>query len=374
MLQNKIYQNYIIEIFKTFLTILFGLTVIAWTVRAVNFLDLIVESGYPLITYFQYSFLNIFGILTKFIPLSFLVALSIFIAKQIQENELIILLTSGVKKIQIVHLFLFCSILMSIFYIIFSVFITPTALNKSRQILGNENLASFLPTVKVQQFSDSFSGITFIVDEKVENQIQNIFLQDRSNNLKNISAGNIEKDSTTIIAGSGLVEENKMVLFNGQIISSTKDNNKNHIVKFEQLNINLSNLQNTTIKKPKIQETSTYRLLGCLNNNYFNDEYCRSSFKDEILPTLNRRIVFPLFFPTMALISSFLLIRSKKTLLLNKVSVFGYCFIALLFAELTIRYSGLSKILNNLFFILPIILSFFTYIFLKYKFLKESIK
>ena len=374
MLQNKIYQNYIIEIFKTFLTILFGLTVIAWTVRAVNFLDLIVESGYPLITYFQYSFLNIFGILTKFIPLSFLVALSIFIAKQIQENELIILLTSGVKKIQIVHLFLFCSILMSIFYIIFSVFITPTALNKSRQILGNENLASFLPTVKVQQFSDSFSGITFIVDEKVENQIQNIFLQDRSNNLKNISAGNIEKDSTTIIAGSGLVEENKMVLFNGQIISSTKDNNKNHIVKFEQLNINLSNLQNTTIKKPKIQETSTYRLLGCLNNNYFNDEYCRSSFKDEILPTLNRRIVFPLFFPTMALISSFLLIRSKKTLLLNKVSVFGYCFIVLLFAELTIRYSGLSKILNNLFFILPIILSFFTYIFLKYKFLKESTK
>ena len=98
MLQNKIYQNYIIEIFKTFLTILFGLSIIAWTVRAVNFLDLIVENGYPVITYFQYSFLNLFGILTKFIPLSFLLALTIFIVKQIQENELIILWTSGVKK------------------------------------------------------------------------------------------------------------------------------------------------------------------------------------------------------------------------------------------------------------------------------------
>ena len=72
MLQNKIYQNYLIDIFKTFLTILLGFTLIAWTVRAVNFLDLIVESGYPVLTYFQYSFLNIFGILTKFIPLSFL--------------------------------------------------------------------------------------------------------------------------------------------------------------------------------------------------------------------------------------------------------------------------------------------------------------
>ena len=55
MLQNKIYQNFIREILKTFLVILFGLSVIAWTVRAVNFLDLIVENGYSIMTYFQYS-------------------------------------------------------------------------------------------------------------------------------------------------------------------------------------------------------------------------------------------------------------------------------------------------------------------------------
>ena len=60
MLQNKIYHNYIFEIFKLFLVILFSLAIIAWTVRAVNFLDLIVESGYPILTYFQYSFLNLF--------------------------------------------------------------------------------------------------------------------------------------------------------------------------------------------------------------------------------------------------------------------------------------------------------------------------
>ena len=81
MLQNKIYQNYTKEIFKTFLTILFSLTIIAWTVRAVNFLDLIVESGYPPSIYFKYSFLNLFGIAPKFIPLSFLLALTLFILK-----------------------------------------------------------------------------------------------------------------------------------------------------------------------------------------------------------------------------------------------------------------------------------------------------
>ena len=160
MLQNKIYQNYLIDIFKTFLTILLGFTLIAWTVRAVNFLDLIVESGYPVLTYFQYSFLNIFGILTKFIPLSFLIALILFIIKQIQENELIILWTSGVKKIELVKLFFLFSVIISIFYLVFSSLITPLALNKSRQLLGKESLTSFLPTVKAQQFSDSFNGVT----------------------------------------------------------------------------------------------------------------------------------------------------------------------------------------------------------------------
>ena len=68
MLQNKIYQNYSKEILKTFLTILFSLTIIAWTVRAVNFLDLIVDDGHSLRTYLLFSALNITSIVAKFIP------------------------------------------------------------------------------------------------------------------------------------------------------------------------------------------------------------------------------------------------------------------------------------------------------------------
>ena len=98
MLQNKIYQNFLIEIFKTFVIILFGLSLIALTVRAVSFLDLIVDNGYPVLTYFKYSFLNLFGITPKFVPLAFLLSLTIFILKHIQDSEFVILWTSGIKK------------------------------------------------------------------------------------------------------------------------------------------------------------------------------------------------------------------------------------------------------------------------------------
>ena len=178
MLQNKIYLNFIIEIIKTFLLILFGFSLIAITVRAVSFLDLIVDSGYPISTYFYYSSLNIFGLAPKFIPLSFLISLIIFIIKHDQEGEFIILWTSGVKKINFVNLFFSISIFITIIYLIFSTILTPLALYKSRTLLSNDKFNSFLPTVKKQTFSDNFKGFTFIVEEKVGNEVKNIFLND----------------------------------------------------------------------------------------------------------------------------------------------------------------------------------------------------
>ena len=72
--------------------------------------------------------------------------------------------------------------------------------------------------------------------------------------LKNLSSNNLRSNSNTIIAKSGLVENKKLVLFNGQVISSTRDNSENDIIKFQQLNIDLNNFNNTTIKTAKIRK------------------------------------------------------------------------------------------------------------------------
>ena len=376
MLQNKIYLNFIKEILKTFLVILFGLTLIAWTVRAVNFLDLIVESGYSVSTYFQYSFLNLFGILTKFVPLAFLLSLMIFIVKQIQEKEFLILWTSGVKKIKIVNLFFFISIFILIFYLIFSTLITPLALNESRTIIRQNNFNSFAPTIRAQQFSDSFKGFTFIVEKKSKNKIENVFMHDSSNTLKNLTSNKSNNAATTIIAKNGLVEEKKMILFDGQIITSKKDNSKSEMVKFEQLNINLENLKTGNITHPKLQETSTFQLLQCMNKTEVEqDGFCQESAKKEITTVLNRRILLPFYIPIIALLCSFLLIKSKgrKNLFLNRYSIFILSFLILLYAELIVRYTGISKIISILFTFSPLILIPIIYISLIYKLSRESI-
>ena len=373
MLQNKIYHNYLIEICRTFLIILFGLSVIALTVRAVNFLDLIVDSGYDVLTYFKYSVLNLFGIAPKFIPLSFLLSLIIFILKHNQDSEFIILWTSGVKKIYLVNLFFLTSTFILIIYLVLTTIITPMALNKSRLLLSNENFGSFVPTVRTQQFSDSFKGFTFIVEKKVNNELKNIFLHDKGNNLKNLSSNTSKTKSTTIIAKNGIADTKMMLMFNGQIIT-TKKNLENEIIKFDQLNIDLSSLNTTTIKKPKIQETSTLKLLKCLyNKTSRQDVYCNDDFKKEILSTLNRRIIIPFYIPVLSLICSFLLIKSRKNFF-NNSSIFLYSFLILLFTELAVRYTGLNNLVLYTFILLPFSLLFILYSYLIYKFSNETFK
>ena len=371
MLQNKIYLNFFIEIIKNFFVILFGLTIIALTVRAVNFLDLIVESGYPPSIYFKYSFLNLFGIAPKFIPLSFLLALTLFILKHIQDSEFVILWTSGVKKIKIVNLFFYTSLLIFALYLMLSSFIAPLALNKSRLLLTKENLNSFLPTIKSSQFSDSFKGFTLIVDDKNNNELKNIFLHDKGDNIKNLSSNISKTQTTTIIAKNGMVEKKKMFLFNGQIITSSKDNSKNEIIKFEQLIIDLGDLSTTTIKKPKLQETSTLKLLNCFVRDKFDNQICKKDVKNEIVPTLSRRVILPLYIPVISLICSLLLVKTKARYL-NKFFIFIYSFVLLVFTEMAVRYTGINIFIKNFFIFFPFFLGLIFYFFLNYKFSKET--
>ena len=375
MLTNKIYQNFTKEILKTFLVILFGLSIIAWTVRAVNFLDLIVENGYSILTYFQYSFLNLAAILTKLIPLSFLLSLMIFLVKQIQDNEFIILWTSGVKKLKIVNLLFFVSIFVLLFYIIFSAFVTPYALNKSRNLLNKEGFNSFLPTIRVQQFSDSFTGFTFIVEEKFENEVKNVFMYDKSNALKNLTSNQSETTATTVIAKEGIVKDRKMFLFDGSIITTNRNNGENDIVKFEQINIDLKNLKTGTIKQFKFQETSSINLVNCIINPSAIIINCNENVNSEIITVLNRRFFLPFYMPVVALICSFLLIKtqSKKNYFLNKYSIFVLGFLVLIYSELIIRFTGISKVIGTLFVISPFILIPIIYLFLILKLNRESI-
>ena len=100
-------------------------------------------------------------------------------------------------------------------------------------------------------------------------------------------------------------------------------------------------------------------------------EFAEKKQKKEIIPILIRRIILPFYIPVIALICSLLLLKNNKTYL-NKISVFFLFFYRISFTELIIRYTGLNQFLRVLYFVTPITLLVIFYIFLNYKFSRET--
>ena len=105
-MKKTIYKYFFYEFLRYFSVTLFALTAIIWTIQAVNFLDLVTEDGHAFRVYFFYSFLTTPKIFTKLIPFSYLIASILTIIKLEKDNELIVLWTSGLNKINIVNLIL----------------------------------------------------------------------------------------------------------------------------------------------------------------------------------------------------------------------------------------------------------------------------
>jgi lipopolysaccharide export system permease protein len=376
MLKNKIYNYFFNEIFKNFITILLTFTAIAWVVRAVNFLDLMVEDGYGSSIYFQYSLLNITNILTRFVPLAFLLSLTISIVKFERQQELLILWTTGLNKKKIVNVFLIIGFIITFFQLVLSVFINPYLLNKSRSLLSTKGVLEINTVLKSNDFSDAFEGVTFYIDKKNNNnELFNIFINDINGNLNTVIDEFGEKKSSVIIAKKGFVAGEKLILFNGMMQTINKKNEIKNIL-YEKTELSLRGFSTRTIKQPKIQETSSKSLLACVvgSKNNLNLNNC-SRTKNEATQTLSRRLGTPLYIPLISIITSFLLIYKKEKTynFLKKYILFFLSFIILIFAEIVLKYTGMSSTLATSYFIVPIITSLLLYIYLLRKTMTEKI-
>ncbi len=386
MLSNKIYKHFFLELSKYFFLVLFTFSAIVWAVQAVNFLDLVVEDGHAVPLYLNYSLLNIPKILTKFIPLSFLLALVLTILKFDGENELIILWTSGLNKIKIINFFLKIALIVTLIQLFLAAFINPNVLNYSRSLIRASSLDFISSTIKTNEFNDTVEGLTMYVEEKDElGMMKNIFIRDDDHRLSTIE--NREKTtSLTILAKKGWLNskiKNSLILENGTI-HSENESGKIQIIKFKKTELFFDNLRSKSIIYPKVQETSSKILLNCFFKKTthtllksYKDLKCRTKEERvEVLAEINRRFGMPLYMPLLALLSSFLLVSREETKAKGwyKYLYFGLAFAILITAEILVRYSGKSLTHGLFYYLLPLFCIPVLYIKLIRSFYYENLK
>ena len=353
-MKKTIYKYIFYEFTRYFAITLFALAAIVWSVQAVNFLDLVTEDGHAFSIYFSYSLLTLSKVLTKLIPFSFLISATLTILKLEKDNELIILWTSGLNKIFIVNHLVYISLLIMFIQLILTSAVNPTLLNESRTLLKNSKLKFVSSMFKEKQFNDTVEGLTIFIEKKTDDQIyKNVFIRDEGAILSSVGT-----KSSSIFAKSGYVSKDKksLILFDGNIQKLNTDG-KINIVKFEKTFLNIAEISTKSISEPKMQETSTIRILRCLQNKNVILHNCNPTKKTRMDTKIeiNKRFGMPFYIPLLALICCFLLDsrRDRKIYNLNKYICFFVGFIILVAAEISVRYSGISWDHTAMYYLIP---------------------
>ena len=136
-------------------------------------------------------------------------------------------------------------------------------------------------------------------------------------------------------------------------------------------------LSTKSISQPKIQETSTFSIIKCMQNNYQGSHNCNPSEKSirDTKIEINKRFGMPFFVPLVSLITCFLLVSRKE----EKFSGFDKYlygligFIILIVSEISVRYSGNSLESTLIYYLIPLALLPLIYFFLIRTFKYENL-
>jgi len=369
-MKKIIFRKIAFDINNFFLIVLLSIASIVWVVQAVNFLDFVSEDGHGFKVYFYYTMLNFPKIVSAILPFIFFLSLFYVISKYENNNELLIYWTNGITKESFTKNIIKLSLIYLIIQILLTTVIVPKCQNLARSFIKTSTIDFFPSLLKEKKFIDTVENLTIFIEKKNnKGELFNIFLKDKIDSEK----------SQIVYAKKGVLRnldnKNFLVLNSGKIINI--EHKKIIALDFEETKINLSKYATKSTTWPKIQEHTTFTLVGCVINTLSQKKIirenfylkCSSEFYYEVVQELLNRIYLPIYIPIISLITCFLILKSKESYNYTRLKflLFSFGILIIVFSQLTIRASNLYDMAFVPLLIMPIAIFYLTFMFFKMK-------
>jgi len=369
-MKKILFRKILLDCLKFFLLTILGVSTIVWVFQAVNYLDIMVEDGRNYLVYFNYTILIFPKIISKIYPFALFLSFYYVLSKYEKNNELLIFWNHGISQLQIINFFLKASFALMIIQILLLTFLVPKTQDMARSILRNSNINFYDNFLKPKKFNDVIKNVTMYTEKKKsDGSLENIY-------IKKISNFN---EFEILLARTGVIKNknNKQVLtlFNGQNIKS-KNNNIDSFT-FSEFDFNLSSLQSNTTTYKKTQENSSISLISCFrnlnsddkkNNQILKIENCSIQNLSGISQELYKRMIIPLYIPTLVLAVLILIIISRGNLNYLKVKslIFLLGIFIIVFSEMSLRFIVEDLNINLKIILIPIMTLIIFYSILRY--------
>ena len=365
-MKKVIFNKLFIDIFVFFIVCSMTLTLIVWILQAVNFLDIVSEDGHSLLTYFSFSLLNIPKIFSKLFLLSFFISIFYILTYYEEKNQTLIFWINGINKKDFLQKIILFSIIFSIFSFLISYFVVPYSQNKARSFIRSSNLDFFPSLIKPRKFIDTVERFTIFIDDKNKNSLNRVVIKDISK----------DGNSRLIISKAGKIinfdNEKFIRLKNGIVINYGINNNLNSF-NFKETNINLNKYNTKTTTHPKIQEIKSSEILNCLiklkknisSRSESENLICDKSNLKNLTQELYKRIILPFYIPLIAIIATFICIKSNNNFAYKryKIQIFLVGVLFVIISQLSINLFNLISLDGLIIAFLPLAVSFISYIY-----------
>ena len=369
-MKKILFRKILLDCLKFFLLTILGVSTIVWVFQAVNYLDIMVEDGRNYLVYFNYTILIFPKIISKIYPFALFLSFYYVLSKYEKNNELLIFWNHGISQLQIINFFLKASFALMIIQILLLTFLVPKTQDMARSILRNSNINFYDNFLKPKKFNDVIKNVTIYTEKKKsDGSLENIYIKKFSN----------VNEFEILLARTGVIKNknNKQVLtlFNGQNIKS-KNNNIDSFT-FSEFDFNLSSLQSNTTTYRKTQENSSISLISCFrnlnsddkkNNQILKIENCSIQNLSGISQELYKRMIIPLYIPTLVLAVLILIIISRGNLnyLKLKSLIFLLGIFIIVFSEMSLRFIVEDLNINLKIILIPIMTLIIFYSILRY--------
>tara|TARA_B110000037_G_scaffold6719_1_gene7217 strand:- start:5389 stop:6534 length:1146 start_codon:yes stop_codon:yes gene_type:complete len=371
-MKKLIFRKLFKDIIVLFTALSLSLTIIVWVMQAVNFLDFVSEDGHGFRVYFSYTLLTFPKIFSRLLLIAFFISLIYMIIRYEENNELILFWVMGVSKVKFIKNLVKFSMFFFIIQIILTTIISPLSQDTARSFLRGSSIDLFPSLIKEKKFVDTVSNLTIYVNKisKDKKIMENIFIKDQSSKIGGYQIIFAEKGELVNIDN-----KNYLLLKNGEIFND--DGRDSNSFKFENFRFNLSNFVTKTTLIPKIQETNTILLIKCLLNDKLNKNFiinekklvCSKGSGKNISEELLKRFYLPLYLPLITIIGCLIILKTKeeKSYRKHKIFIFLLGFSIIFISEASIKYTDDNLAKNLIFFLMPLLLSCISYLYLKKK-------
>ena len=312
----------------------------------------------------MYSLLSLPKIFNKLILFVFFISVYFTLSKYEENNEILIFWSFGITKKEFINKLVKLSFIYFLISLILSIVVVPKTQDMARSYIRTSNIDYFPSLIKSNHFNDTVSDLTIFVDKKnIDGSIDNIFIKENF-------SGNKSKIVTT---KKGILSKKRndfyLILYNGKIINIDEKNT--NLIKFDRSELNLSKFKTKTTTFPKIQETSTGKLINCVNsfanyNQSFEKDLfrCNENSINSVTQEIYKRIILPIYIIILGFTASFLIIKSKNQNNFNKYKMFIFIlgFLFIVFSEGSTNLISYYDFSKSIIALTPIFLNIILYL------------